>query len=821
MLRKNSIFFFNIKLILLFCGIYFFNHNNLLAQQQMDMDLPVLSEEDFKNLSPEEQQSYMQAVTENIFQNLSPEQQEEVQQEIAKIEAMSDEEREAYLRQVEQELEKAFQQEQKPSAAPTDFKKPPVIQEPIEKPVEEKPKKKKSIDKKKEAKIKQAVILINEIIATIDSFELKIATIDNFDEKFSKWAQRRKIDVEIKNISWQKINQQLQMFKQQLYKLKDRDTKTKKYKYISYLLKNEDLYSQLYTFSTTFDEYVSQINVQVESLDPVVKKQSSKALRIATNLIINTLLNKDKNIIESINDVFKSYDPKAKKIESQESALTSKALSESKKSIRQTPVKLVGQKEQFAVGSDMPDEYFQGLDSSPSGYVPQQKTAPGLSQSDKKDSGSKKNKSESLKKDDKDDKEEKEKLSSQELVKKLESILEDISGIFKETQRFDDIFATVVDNVKDFNLVQTHIPKLNALCQQAKEVIVELIEQIKEENIEATVEKKYKKNIELKSNPLLAKLNVLQSDIAKLYANKELDLPLDILWMYKGIDNSLDLSLALINKSFNDFASTFESEFEKIRKEAFSKLNDKDKERIKVLQEKLVSNQITIPEKNQLQTLKNRGIAEMSKSESSQEDKNKANQYKELNKFSNLSDEQLQKEFQELDQKVKNQIISITSELTDTEDNKAKTIWQNLSKKIVDKTASKKEQKQFQKLYDEYYNQAVTTGLTQEEKENLKKIEFIFQISTIITNLEEQMQSKLSLKESLQKLGNLKLLTVNELSFITEFMQQQIAQLQQNVNKSNKILQPIKERVPSPVGLDILQKNIQGFISAIKLFINK
>jgi hypothetical protein len=327
-------------------------------------DFPMLSEEEFKTLSPADQQEYearlkahiegmtqaeqeifVQQEVEKLYNNLPPEEQKAVLDEAARIEKMTPAEQEAYFKNLEQELDTMIGQQrgEQPAAnlQPQTQEKPAAEEELI--PDEPKAKEIAAPQISAEEKaIKEAVNLINEIAQGMDDLSAKMESMVNLQFKFSSWGKKKKIEPWDGGFEWKKLKEKVTIFRDQLEKLKDRDTVTKKHKFLPFLLEDKALYNQLYNVSVDFAEHEPIVRGGTnESVTQPVRARSNKALRELIKTFTNLFFGSH-NIITELNNLFAKFEPEAKKIAGKEEKAQQKALAESRQPVQSSGVKVVG-----------------------------------------------------------------------------------------------------------------------------------------------------------------------------------------------------------------------------------------------------------------------------------------------------------------------------------------------------------------------------------------------------------------------------------------------------------------------------------------------
>jgi len=299
------------------------------------------------SMSPAQQEAFMQDFAQAVFENLPPEEQQQVIDEVARVEAMSEDEQKKYLAKMEKELEQMIAAEAAAQQEPTP--KPETQQIPKEPKPEKETKKKETKTAKiaeKEKAVKDAIILINEVIEGIDSFIIKLEARVDLSYKLAKWGKKKQLNSWSGGFKWKELKGKIDSLRALLDKLKDRDVKTKTHKYLYDLVENEKLYTRIYNLSVDLANYEPTIRAETgKPLAKKIKKKSNKATRSLIKAFVAELFAPKDDIVQSIQDIIKKYDPKAAKLRAKQEAEKKKALEESKRPRRVSKVKVVGEQQ--------------------------------------------------------------------------------------------------------------------------------------------------------------------------------------------------------------------------------------------------------------------------------------------------------------------------------------------------------------------------------------------------------------------------------------------------------------------------------------------
>ena len=206
-MKKISVFRHSILAVLITLPCLVFLPTVVIAEAQPAsreiMGVPVLSDAEYKDMSPADRQAYelqlMQQIEQQVeqmspaeieahfqkaYQSLSPEQQKEID----RISKMSEQEQEKYLENWFEQLNLKPKTEPTPEPKPTPTKPTP------------KPEEKEVVIIKvseKEKAVKEALKLINEVITAVDTLLVKIEAKQDFVYKLAKWGKKRKIKKKI------------------------------------------------------------------------------------------------------------------------------------------------------------------------------------------------------------------------------------------------------------------------------------------------------------------------------------------------------------------------------------------------------------------------------------------------------------------------------------------------------------------------------------------------------------------------------------------------------------------------------------------------
>jgi hypothetical protein len=329
---------------------------NMQLQKEMEE-----FEREFAALSEDEQKAFMQTMDDAVKKIEELAQTDEGKQLLDKLEkgTISDEELDGLINQLVEE------EAPKPTAPET-------------KKEEKKPEAPKQVLTSKHEK---AIDAINSLIAHTNSFILKTATVPDMPSKVRRWARAGEI-ITKPGQTWSSFKTELEKFVELLNKLLERDPKTNEYYHIDELLKKESLLNNI----LKVQKNVAQNEPTVEEAPLLEVKKMKRSVKKAYQKLINeyheALYILD--IPEEIANLFKLFDPIAKKYREQEEQAVKEAerLGKQRSAAAARPQKGIttGSRASYA-NYDEPwygDDYAQGSDyaSYPS-YAPSRRASGG------------------------------------------------------------------------------------------------------------------------------------------------------------------------------------------------------------------------------------------------------------------------------------------------------------------------------------------------------------------------------------------------------------------------------------------------------------
>jgi hypothetical protein len=300
-----------------------------------------------------EMQRMMEEEINNYVNTLSEEEQirfhQLVEEETKKMEAMNEEELNNYVQQMLNEIDETTKELPEPAPTPSKIEPTPA---PVVTP------------EVKLDETEKALKVINNIITNTESFLRKAQRIPELPGKITQWVEKDKVSQWQVDLTWETLQGKIEDLNQKLIQLKERDPKTKKYRYIGHLLKKENTYNNLVKLRENLNASEPLVVVADFGLGPITK-ESRAAIQKVLSAFAEAIYVLD--IPEDINKVIAEFEPRAKEIRDEEEGNRKRALEESKRGIKESPRKEVGgkgEREGSRGGQDLTGGYDQG------GYYP-------------------------------------------------------------------------------------------------------------------------------------------------------------------------------------------------------------------------------------------------------------------------------------------------------------------------------------------------------------------------------------------------------------------------------------------------------------------
>jgi len=449
------------------------------------------AQEEMQNLATleKELEETSNAIDEYVA-TLSPKEQKEfnkaVEEVTEMIESMSEEE-------FTQFLGEAFGEELPP-------------EEPEEEVIEEKDIKEEEIPtpepvvKEEKSKQSQAILLIDAIITHTNSFIVKIASSPDLPGKIEFWGKQGTIKEWPSTLQWKDFKLELEIFSQKLYKMKDRDSKTKKYKYIDDFIKDEALYNNLAQLKVKITNYEPNIEIPEFGLEKLSTESKQAAQKVA-NAYTEALYTL--KIPQALEKLFEKYEPAAKKARAEEEEAEKKAAAQAKKKPTPERALVAGREEEAALSypAYKPPAYptYSTLAYSPT-YKPSKLPKreeptdfkkPGKPTKSRPGKPEKSTPAEEEKFEGVPQVLEKKDYELEKMLWEIEKDLKNIAGIIEKNEKFKNIQDHLTsDEPADRNLAVTEIPPIK---RQISKVISNIKALNRKVQLLGSVQKKYYK----------------------------------------------------------------------------------------------------------------------------------------------------------------------------------------------------------------------------------------------------------------------------------------------------------------------------------------
>lgn len=223
--------------------------------------------------------------------------------------------------------------------------------------------------------IEGALKLIDDIISQTEKFLRTAQMIPELPGKIEKWVSKTKIKEWKTGLTWAILKEDIDIFNQKMHNLKERDPKTKKYRHLGNLVKNEGLFNNLMQMRTQLEKHVPNVEAPAFGLGTVSKK-SRNHIRELLNAFAEAVYKLD--LTTSLDKLMKQYEPRAKELREEEEGARKTALAESTKKTGVVPMRPVSGNG-FAGGYGRPHTGYPGRDYQDypqyDNYTPHQPTS--------------------------------------------------------------------------------------------------------------------------------------------------------------------------------------------------------------------------------------------------------------------------------------------------------------------------------------------------------------------------------------------------------------------------------------------------------------
>ena len=162
------------------------------------------------------------------------------------------------------------------------------------------------VTKQAKKNLAEAISLIDIIITYTNSFILKIASSPDLSKMIEDWGKKGIIREWPTTFNWTSFKLQLENLRKNLYKIKDKDPQTKKYKYAGDLIKDKVLYNNLAQLKTQITKYEPNIEIPEFGLAKL-SAESKQATQKVANAYTEALY--ILKIPQALEKLFKKYEP--------------------------------------------------------------------------------------------------------------------------------------------------------------------------------------------------------------------------------------------------------------------------------------------------------------------------------------------------------------------------------------------------------------------------------------------------------------------------------------------------------------------------------
>lgn len=184
-----------------------------------------------------------------------------------------------------------------------------------------------------------ALYLIDNLLKHIGNFLRKAQTMVDLPAKVIAWTKEGKLKNWPSTLTWDVFKGYVDELNQKLNKLKDRDPKTNKYKYLDDFIKDEALYNNLSKISTSLAKYEPMIEVSSFGIDKMTtsSRESARTVLMSLQEAYSVL-----GIPAALDKIFEKYEPTAKKLKESEELTQKQALEASKRPGARAPMTVGG-----------------------------------------------------------------------------------------------------------------------------------------------------------------------------------------------------------------------------------------------------------------------------------------------------------------------------------------------------------------------------------------------------------------------------------------------------------------------------------------------
>lgn len=327
------------------------------AKSAMQEPFPEITEEDLRK-AEEEIEAFRASLSEEERKKFD----QDVQEFTKALESMSEQELQEFFNQLatlDENMLPKIPEEPRPAPTPA-----PSLPQP--EPAKIAPVKK--------GDTRPAEQLIDDIVKHINNFTVKVSAITDIDQKFKSWQTKGKLVTNKSINEWGHLVSAVEQFKQQLLKLKDKDPKTREFRYLNDLIEDKKLYEDLSILKGELATY--EQNIILPSAPGAHQISSNNRTFIIK--VIETIFRalQTQKIDEQINAIFAKYEPVAKTLKKAEEQREKRALEAGRRSPQPEPARVYGRTPTPPTPYQRPTGGNGGYSSMGGSYVPAPTTAP-------------------------------------------------------------------------------------------------------------------------------------------------------------------------------------------------------------------------------------------------------------------------------------------------------------------------------------------------------------------------------------------------------------------------------------------------------------
>lgn len=327
------------------------------AKSAIQEPFPEITEEDLRK-AEEEIEAFRASLSEEERKKFD----QDVQEFTKALESMSEQELQEFFNQLatlDESMLPKMPEEPRPAPTPT-----PSLPQP--EPAKIVPVKK--------GDTRPAEQLIDDIVKHLNNFIVKVSAITDIDQKFKSWQTKGKLTTNKSINEWGQLVTVVEQFKQQLLKLKDKDPKTREFRYLNDLIEDKKLYEDLSILKGELATYEQNIILPSAPGAHQISSNNRTFIIKVIETIIRAL--QTQKIDEQINAIFAKYEPVAKTLKEAEEQREKRALEAGRRSPQPEPARVYGRTPTPPTPYQRPTGSNGGYGSMGGGYIPAPTTTP-------------------------------------------------------------------------------------------------------------------------------------------------------------------------------------------------------------------------------------------------------------------------------------------------------------------------------------------------------------------------------------------------------------------------------------------------------------